>query len=180
MEEEKENIKESEINQNGLIQNINYEEKELIPSQKDMIISYVNERILCKCSKLLIVDDDSGIRAVIQAFARSVMVISDEARNGLEAVEQVKEKLNNNCCKFYRLILIDYHMPIMDGIEASLNIAELLDNYSDSNTRVILILGLSEEEKKKINSLKRMPFTLIESKPLKKERLEQLIIQNLF
>jgi CheY-like chemotaxis protein len=44
---------------------------------------------------------------------------SDEAINGKEAVELVKERSYQECCSSYKVIIMDFEMPIMNGIEAT-------------------------------------------------------------
>ncbi len=44
---------------------------------------------------------------------------SDEAINGKEAVELVKQRAYQECCSSYKIIIMDFEMPIMNGIEAT-------------------------------------------------------------
>ncbi|MBR2086764.1 MAG: response regulator, partial [Oscillospiraceae bacterium] len=63
-------------------------------------------------SKLLIVDDEVNIRAVVREYAEFEDYEVDEAANGMEAVE--KAKAND-----YDLIIMDVMMPKLDGYSAS-------------------------------------------------------------
>ena len=60
----------------------------------------------------------------------------EEACNGLEAVNNIKQKLEKPCkCKnrIHRIIFMDINMPIMDGVEACKKIIALIneDNEND-------------------------------------------------
>src|SRR5579872_383141 len=63
--------------------------------------------------RILIADDDEDIRKIIRLFleSRTTCKICGEAVNGVEAIEKART-LNPD------LILLDYSMPAMDGIEA--------------------------------------------------------------
>ncbi len=63
-------------------------------------------------SKLLIVDDEVNIRAVVREYAEFEEYEVDEASNGMEAVEKCR---TND----YDLIIMDVMMPKLDGYSAS-------------------------------------------------------------
>ena len=58
--------------------------------------------------KVLIVDDEILIRNIIKEYCHNEGYITDEAEDGLEAIEKVK---NNN----YDIIILDLMMPKLDG-----------------------------------------------------------------
>ncbi len=60
--------------------------------------------------KILIVDDEIGIRLLLEDLLASEQYEVRTAENGKEALELVK--IHN-----FDLLLIDYKLPIMDGIE---------------------------------------------------------------
>ena len=62
--------------------------------------------------RILVVDDNDINREVINAMLESQDYVIEEARDGKEAVEASKSK-------FYDLILMDSHMPVMSGEEAT-------------------------------------------------------------
>ena len=61
--------------------------------------------------KLLIVDDEARIRALIAKYAAFEGYETDEAENGMQAVEMCREK-------HYDLIIMDVMMPELDGFAA--------------------------------------------------------------
>jgi CheY-like chemotaxis protein len=51
----------------------------------------------------------------------------ERAVNGKEAVELFEANLMKTCCqKYFKLVLMDLNMPIMDGYEATLHILDLM------------------------------------------------------
>lgn len=58
----------------------------------------------------LIVDDSSVIRKVAQRIMEEARFETTEAENGKEALEKCRENLPD-------VILLDWNMPVMDGLE---------------------------------------------------------------
>ena len=82
--------------------------------------------------KLLIVDDEARIREVIREYAHFNNYETDEAADGIEAVDKCsKEK--------YDLIIMDIMMPKLDGFTAVKQIRK------DSDTPVIMLSAKGEE-----------------------------------
>ena len=65
--------------------------------------------------RCLIVDDVELNQIIMQAILEDSGIILDEARNGAEAVELFSKNK-------YDLVLMDLHMPVMDGFTATKNI----------------------------------------------------------
>ena len=61
--------------------------------------------------KLLIVDDEARIRALIAKYATFEGYETEEAENGMQAIEKCREK-------HYDLIIMDVMMPELDGFSA--------------------------------------------------------------
>lgn len=83
-------------------------------------------------SKLLIVDDEVNIRAVVREYAEFEDYEVDEAGNGMEAVEKVK-------ANDYDLIIMDVMMPKLDGYSASKEIRK------HKNIPIIMLSARGEE-----------------------------------
>ncbi len=83
-------------------------------------------------SKLLIVDDEVNIRAVVREYAEFEDYEVDEAANGMEAVEKAK---NGD----YDLIIMDVMMPKLDGYSASKEIRK------HKNIPIIMLSARGEE-----------------------------------
>ena len=60
--------------------------------------------------RVLIVDDDEDVRAIICAMLEDAGYNVYEASDGLEAMDALKKRR-------YDVLLTDYHMPKMDGLE---------------------------------------------------------------
>ena len=74
--------------------------------------------------RVLVVDDNSTNHMVVCSLLDTLVHHIDIAENGLEAIE----KLDKNS---YDIVLMDIHMPVMDGIEATLAIRSSQTDYSD-------------------------------------------------
>ena len=74
--------------------------------------------------EVLVVDDNSVNLSVVCEHLKHVGLTPSTAENGKEAVEKVKQRIKRRKPP-YDLILMDIHMPEMDGREASSNISKL-------------------------------------------------------
>lgn len=71
-------------------------------------------------SRILIVDDEVNIRAVVREYAEFEEYEVDEAANGMEAVEKCRRN-------DYDLVIMDVMMPKLDGYSASKEIKKHKD-----------------------------------------------------
>lgn len=70
--------------------------------------------------RILVVDDDDAIRALLMTVLRRRGFQVDAARNGAEAVERWNQIR-------YALLLLDLMMPVMSGYEVLEKVGELQD-----------------------------------------------------
>jgi signal transduction histidine kinase/PleD family two-component response regulator len=89
--------------------------------------------------KILIVDDNLRNRKILKELLPEKFFRIDEAKNGIEALEKLNE--NNK----YDLILLDYHMPYIDGIETIINIRSRL-KISNKELPIILMSNSNDDE----------------------------------
>lgn len=71
----------------------------------------INTNLLAS-KRILMADDNEMNRLVASTILRNYGAIIDEAQNGVEAIEKVRQQV-------YDLVLMDVQMPVMDGIEAT-------------------------------------------------------------
>jgi CheY-like chemotaxis protein len=82
---------------------------------------------------VLVADDDTINRTLAKKLFEKWCIEADFAENGLVAYEKVLQK-------DYDLVLMDMHMPIMDGLEATKKI-RLLADKKYQNLPIIALTG---------------------------------------
>jgi len=126
------------------------------------------EHTLQSLKVLLVEDNIMNIYFMKQLFKRWD-IVADIAENGQEAVELVANK-------DFDVVLMDMHMPVMDGMEATRQI-RLLDNPQKASTHIIaLTASVSDEARSRVyengmNDYLQKPFQLEELRT----RLQRLI-----
>jgi len=67
---------------------------------------------------------------------------------------KIREKLKNNCCKNYKLVLMDFMMPKMNGIEASKKIQEMIgDNVITPLSIIMITAHDSDQMREKVKEI---------------------------
>lgn len=90
---------------------------------------------------VLAVDDNLANLKLVQVFLQNIGVIPTLARNGYEAIQYC----NKN---YYNLILMDLHMPGMDGIETTIQIRNTNNpNYKTAIVALSAHILIGEQEK---------------------------------
>lgn len=81
----------------------------------------------CDAISILIVDDVlMNVEILSMMLKYSFNLDSKFALNGLEAVEIFKADLEKTCCQnYFKLIIMDYDMPVMNGADACTEILSL-------------------------------------------------------
>ena len=86
--------------------------------------------------RLLLVDDDSGFRALLRTTFEAVAVAVDEAGSAVEAAAAIGRRRPD-------VIVLDVGMPGMDGIEFC---RVLKGDAATANLRIVLLTGLDDVE----------------------------------
>lgn len=79
--------------------------------------------------KVLVVDDNATNHMVVSSLLGTLVKHIDVAENGIEAIQALEKAQNEN--DQYDVVLMDIHMPVMDGIEATLAIRGSQQPYTD-------------------------------------------------
>jgi len=91
--------------------------------------------------RALVVDDNASAREILSGMALSYGLEVDIARNGAEALEWISEAEQRRLP--YQLVLVDWQMPGMDGIEV---VARLREGHCESVPAVIMVTAFGREE----------------------------------
>ena len=74
---------------------------------------------------VLITDDDYSNRLVVREILKRLRIPTIEAMNGEEAVSAVRKSFSKHSQYEIVLILLDLHMPVMTGVEATIRIRKM-------------------------------------------------------
>ncbi len=94
----------------------------------------------CKCPIVLIVDDNEINKIALSGMLQRFGLICLESSNGAEALNVLRrENRKKNCCDGIRLVLMDYDMPVMNGITASREIRRMTQAGEIKGTVVVAV-----------------------------------------
>jgi len=92
---------------------------------------------------ILVAEDNAMNILLMKKLLASWDIKADFALNGLEAYEMAKEK-------FYDIVLMDIHMPVMDGYESSKMIISFYENKPESPYIIALTASVANDIYNKI------------------------------
>ncbi|WP_147676863.1 PAS domain S-box protein [Algibacter pacificus] len=115
---------------------------------------------LTQIKNVLIVDDNQNNRNILNQILRLKDIKTEEAKSGFEALQLLSEN------KLYDVIIMDYHMPYMNGIETIKKIRENFYNVDKKNQPAILLYS-SSSDTEVINEVKDLGITKRLTKPAK-------------
>lgn len=114
---------------------------------------------------VLIVDDNLNNRMILRQMLSLNKITSTEAANGIEAIKILSEKNN------FDVIIMDYHMPYMDGLET---IKKIRDNFQTSeHLQPIILLYSSSDDDKILKACEEYKVNYRLVKPIKMNDLYQ-------
>lgn len=109
--------------------------------------------------KVLIVDDNENNRTILSQMLLLEEIHADIARNGMEALQILETG------KQYDVIMMDYNMPIMDGLET---ISKIRNNFSTVGRRQkIMLLSSSSDDQQVIRKCEELRVNTRLVKPIK-------------
>ncbi len=111
---------------------------------------------------ILIADDDSATRNLIQIYLERVGLEVVQAENGKQAVEAMSDQID--------VVLLDLHMPEMSGMEC---LDFIQKNYSDIPS---IIITANDDVSYAVNAMKKGAFDYV-VKPIKRDVLIALVKQ---
>jgi len=116
---------------------------------------------------VLIVDDNANNRLILKHMLALQQIKVNEASNGFEALQL----LSTN--KEYDVILMDYHMPFMDGLET---VEKIQANFvSSSHEQIPILLHSSSDDDRIIRGCELLGIKHRLVKPIKMDELYQML-----
>jgi len=126
-----------------------------------------------KHTDILVVDDDKFNLNVLQSMLKKIKLKSDTCMNGLDCIKRLQKKYSKGV--EYKLILMDVMMPVMDGIEASNRIEELI-NLNEMNKSMKIIIISAHNDQEIVNKATRLSVVKeFLPKPIKQADIERII-----
>lgn len=127
-------------------------------------IKEINKLKKCTCHDILICDYDEMSNYSIKNVFSLLGFSTESISLSYLAEEQVRKKLESNCCKNYKFILIFINMPTISGYEVCKKIRNIYDEKKIPKPILIAIASkISENEQKLIKEAGFLDFV---SKPI--------------
>jgi two-component system, sensor histidine kinase and response regulator len=97
--------------------------------------------------KILLVEDSSDNALLIRSYLKKELCEIDHAENGQAALERFQGG-------HYQLVLMDMHMPVMDGYTATQHIRQWERRHGQQPIPILALtaFGMKEEEQKSLNA----------------------------
>jgi len=119
---------------------------------------------------LLVAEDNDVNRRVVEMYLKDEPVEIDFATNGDEALEAFQ-------AGGYDLVFIDLRMPVMDGIEATMNMREMESNDGRERTPIIALTAEAREEQKRASARAGCDAHIV--KPVSRKKLTRVLVRHL-
>lgn len=132
-----------------------------VPYDKDAQLD--NEDDMSEIGRVLVVDDNQNNRTILQHMLAYKNITSEVAANGLEAIQLL---MNG---ERFDMILMDYHMPVLSGLETIEKIKELFKIQDEMIP--LIVLHTSSEENEFISAFRKDKKSYCLLKPIKADEL---------
>ncbi|CAD8188799.1 unnamed protein product [Paramecium pentaurelia] len=133
-----------------------------------------NFNINCDCIQILNVDDVRFNHSAMEALFCQHKIKMESAYNGEQAIQMIKRRLDQNCCKTYKLIFMDIEMPIINGYQASKEITAILTKFNLTDQTVIVMCSAYDGYENS-NQAKACGIKEVLPKPIEQKQLKQLL-----
>ena len=120
--------------------------------------------------QVLVVDDHEKNCEIICDSLSLLDIQADTAYNGIEALQKLEQQP-------YDVMIVDYYMPFMDGLQVIQKVRETM--HLDSQKLPIILLHSSSEDSKINKKRRSLGIQQVVSKPITFERLK-FVLQNLY
>lgn len=118
--------------------------------------------------RILVVEDNQVNQKILGRFMKKWGIEMEVVEDGMQAVDAVERN-------DYHLILMDIHMPVMDGIEATRRIRSLAQPSKSGIPIIALTAAALPEE---IMRMRQVQMTEIETKPFNPDTLFRKIMRH--
>ncbi|CAI2387210.1 unnamed protein product [Moneuplotes crassus] len=150
------------------------------------VIEESEEIRTCGCAQILIVDDNAFNSQVLFMMIKSLKddanaedspfkdidIKVDMVFDGYAAIDQIKKRMSNSCCKFYKIIFMDINMPKIDGFETTKLIWKTVGE-EQKNMVVIALTAMPWSELS--DDLEEAGIMYYIQKPIDKDNLETVL-----
>eukprot|EP01016_Furgasonia_blochmanni_P007169 TRINITY_DN12870_c0_g1_i2.p1 TRINITY_DN12870_c0_g1~~TRINITY_DN12870_c0_g1_i2.p1 ORF type:complete len:394 (-),score=34.84 TRINITY_DN12870_c0_g1_i2:40-1176(-) len=128
----------------------------------------------CRCPKVLVVDDNEFNVSTLAKMLSVQGFTSDYAFNGQMAIDLVVDRaLKGTCCKAYKLILMDYDMPVLNGIEATVQLKSKMQREIIAQVPIVACTAFSS--KSDMDNCFKAGMDGFISKPIKMRYLQEIL-----
>lgn len=123
---------------------------------------------LDKIKSVLVVDDNENNRTILKQILLLKNIVTTEAKNGLEAIELL------NKGNAYDVIILDYNMPEMNGIET---VKEIRHNFLTAAEQPVVLLYSSSNDEEIIKACEEHKVNRRLVKPVKMQQIYNALSQ---
>ncbi|MGN0341666.1 MAG: ATP-binding protein [Roseburia sp.] len=140
---------------------------QLINEEEQVFVrnSTEKQKFIAPQAQILVVDDNEINLKVARGLLAPYQMHIDSAENGEKAVQMVKEK-------HYDIVFMDHMMPVMDGIEATIQIRMLEDDYYQKLPIIALSANATSDAKDMFLKAGMNDFI---AKPIREKELEACV-----